>query len=176
MYEAEGGIDARAERKGNVRNPLLPLIFVLLPALEIAAFVAVGRVIGVLATLGLVFLTSLAGITLLRIQGLGVLERLRKAMQAGESPAKPLVHGAMIVVAGMLLVIPGFITDAIGFLLFIPAVRDLAWSLAGGHVVRSGTTHRRPAERRDGKTIDLDADDYSSNPNPSSPWLKRSED
>lgn len=159
-----------------MRNPLLPLILVLLPALEIATFIAVGRAIGVLATLGLVFLTSMAGILLLRAQGLGVLERLRKAMQAGESPEKPLVHGAMIVIAGMLLVIPGFITDAIGFLLFIPAVRDLTWSLAGRHVARTGTTHRRPGSRRDGKTIDLDADDYSSTPNPSSPWLKRRED
>jgi UPF0716 protein FxsA len=118
----------------------------------------------------------MAGILLLRAQGLGVLERLRKAMQAGESPEKPLVHGAMIVVAGMLLVIPGFITDAIGFLLFIPAVRDLAWSLARRNVNWTGATYRRSGPQGDGKTIDLDADDYSSNPNPSSPWLKQRED
>ena len=161
--------------EGAVRNPILPLIFVLLPALEIATFIAVGRVIGVLATLGLVFLTSMAGIMLLRVQGLGVLERLRQAMQTGESPERTLVHGGMIVVAGMLLVVPGFITDAIGFLLFIPAVRNVAWSLAGRHVARSGSIHR-PGARRDGKTIDLDADDYSSGPNPSSPWLKRRDD
>jgi len=169
-------IDASADRKGNVRNPLLPLIFVLLPALEIATFIAVGRFIGVLATLGLIFLTSVAGLTLLRIQGLGVLERLRKGMRAGESPEKPLVHGAMIVIAGMLLVIPGFITDAIGFLLFIPAVRDLAWSVAGRHIVRTGRDHGRPTARHDGETIDLDPDDYSSNPNRSSPWLKQKKD
>jgi UPF0716 protein FxsA len=169
-------IDASADRKGDVRNPLLPLIFILLPALEIATFIAVGRIIGVLATLGLIFLTSIAGLTLLRIQGLGVLERLRKGMRAGESPERPLVHGAMIVIAGMLLVIPGFITDAIGFLLFIPAVRDLAWSLAGRHVVRTGGYHGRPTARHDGKTIDLDPDDYSSKPKTSSPWLRRKED
>ena len=159
-----------------MRNSLLPLIFVVLPALEIATFIAVGRSIGVLATLGLVFLTSMAGITLLRIQGLGVLERLRKGARAVESPEKPLVHGAMIVIAGMLLVIPGFITDAIGFLLFIPAVRDLAWSLAGRHIVRTSANYGRSASRNDGNTIDLDAGDYSSNPNPSSPWLRRDED
>jgi UPF0716 protein FxsA len=152
------------------------LIFVGLPALEIATFIAVGRSIGVLATLGLVFLTSMAGLTLLRIQGLGVLERLRKGMRAGESPEKPLVHGAMIVIAGMLLVIPGFITDAIGFLLFIPAVRDLAWSLAGRHTVRTGANYRHSANRNDGKTIDLNADDYSSKPDPSSPWLRHDKD
>jgi UPF0716 protein FxsA len=152
------------------------LIFILLPALEIATFIAVGRIIGVLATLGLIFLTSIAGLTLLRIQGLGVLERLRKGMRAGESPERPLVHGAMIVIAGMLLVIPGFITDIIGFLLFIPAVRDLAWSLAGRHVVRPGPYHGRPMARHDGKTIDLDPEDYSSKSKTSSPWLRRKED
>jgi UPF0716 protein FxsA len=169
-------MDASGNRKGDVRNPFFPLILILLPAIEIATFIAVGRQIGVLATLGLVFLTSMAGLTLLRVQGLGVLERLRKGMQAGESPEKPLVHGAMIVVAGLLLVIPGFITDAIGFLLFIPAVRDLAWSIAVKHAVPYGPNYGRSATRQDGKTIDLDVDDYSSNPNPSSPWLTRHED
>jgi UPF0716 protein FxsA len=82
----------------------------------------------------------------------------------------------MIVIAGMLLVIPGFITDAIGFLLFIPVVRDLAWSVAGRHIVRTGPVHGRSAARHDGKTIDLDPDDYSSKPKASSPWLKRKED
>jgi len=160
-----------------VQSSLLPLILVVLPALEIATFIAVGRAIGVMATLGLIFLTSFAGIALLRIQGLGLLERLRTGLRAGESPERPLVHGALIVVAGLLLIIPGFITDAIGFLLFIPAMRDLAWSLAGRHVARTGWSYRPTArQRHEGKTIDLDAEDYSSRPNPSSPWLRRKED
>jgi UPF0716 protein FxsA len=146
--------------------------------LEIATFIAVGRAIGVLPTLGLIFLTSLAGIMLLRTQGIGLLERLRRGLRAGESPERPLVHGALMVIAGLLLIIPGFITDTIGFLLFIPAVREFAWSLFGRHVVVTGSTYRgSSASRRDGgKTIDLDADDYSSGSNPSSPWLKRRED
>jgi UPF0716 protein FxsA len=153
-------------------------MFVLLPALEIATFIAVGRAIGVMATLGLIFLTSFAGVALLRVQGLGLLERLRVGLRVGESPERPLVHGALIVVAGLLLIIPGFITDAIGFLLFIPAVRDLAWSLAGGRVVRASQTHGRATARppQGGKTIDLDAEDYSSSPNPSSPWVKQDKD
>jgi UPF0716 protein FxsA len=153
-------------------------MFILLPALEIATFIAVGQAIGVLATLGLIFLTSLAGIMLLRVQGLGLLERLRRGLRAGESPEAPMVHGAMIAMAGLLLIIPGFITDTIGFLLFIPAVREFAWSLFGRRIVASSSSHHAstgPASR-DGKTIDLDADDYSSGPNPSSPWLKRDGD
>lgn len=161
-----------------MRSSLLPLIFIVLPALEIATFIAVGRAIGVLATLGLIFLTSLAGITLLRIQGLGLLERLRQGLRAGESPETPMVHGAMIVIAGLLLIIPGFITDAIGFLLFIPAVREFAWSLFSRYVVVTGSSHGASTTRRTAgkKMIDLDAEDYSSDPNPSSPWLKGNKD
>jgi UPF0716 protein FxsA len=144
--------------------------------LEIATFIAVGRWIGIAATLGLIFLTSFAGIVLLRAQGIGLLARLRSGLRAGERPEAPLIHGALIVVAGLLLIIPGFITDAIGFLLFIPAVREFAWSLAGRHVTVRGTTYRGSAPRHDGKTIDLDADDYSSKANPSSPWLKGRKD
>jgi UPF0716 protein FxsA len=161
-----------------VRSLLLPFIFIVLPALEIATFIAVGRAIGVLPTLGLIFLTSLAGMTLLRAQGLGLLERLRQGLRAGESPEAPIVHGALIVIAGFLLIIPGFITDTIGFLLFIPAVRGLAWSLFSRHVVVTGSSHRASgAQHRDGeKTIDLDAEDDSSGPDPSSPWLKHRDD
>lgn len=178
-YVRRKGSDPRRSRsEGNVRISLLPLIFILLPALEIAAFIAVGRAIGVLPTLGLIFLTSLAGIMLLRAQGLGLLERLRRGLRAGESPEAPLVHGAMIAIAGLLLIIPGFITDAIGFLLFIPAVRELAWTLIGRRIVVTGSSYHASTSRapRDGKTIDLDAEDYSPGPDPSSPWLKRGED
>ncbi|MDN5926774.1 MAG: membrane protein FxsA [Hyphomicrobiales bacterium] len=161
-----------------MRISLLPLTFILLPALEIATFIAVGRAIGVLPTLGLIFLTSLAGIMLLRAQGLGLLERLRQGLRAGESPEAPMMHGAMIAMAGLLLIIPGFITDAIGFLLFIPAVREFAWSLIGRRFIVRGSGYRASpgSAPRDGKTIDLDADDYSPGPNPSSPWLKRRKD
>jgi UPF0716 protein FxsA len=164
--------------EGNVRISFLPLIFIVLPMLEIATFIVVGDAIGVLPTIGLIFLTSLAGIMLLRIQGVGLLERLRRGLRAGESPEAPLVHGAMIAFAGLLLIIPGFITDTIGFLLFIPAVREFAWSLFSRHVVVTGSTYRGSSARhRDGgKTIDLDTDDYSSGPNPSSPWLKNRDD
>lgn len=161
-----------------MRASLLPLIFFLLPVLEIAAFIAVGRYLGILATLGLIFLTSLAGIMLLRTQGIGVLNRLREGMRAGDSPEAPMVHGALIVIAGLLLIIPGFITDAVGFLLFIPAFREFAWSVAAKKVLRADVSHHYSGERRrnEGKTIDLDANDYSSGSNPSSPWLKKEDD
>lgn len=162
-----------------MRISLLPFIFIVVPALEIATFIAVGRQIGVLATLALIFLTSMAGLTLLRIQGLGLLERLRKGIQAGESPGAPLVHGALMVIGGLLLIIPGFLTDIVGFLLFIPAVRDVAWSLAGKYVIRvdpASYGKSNAGSHNHGKTIDLDDDDYSERPDLSSPWLGHKRD
>ena len=82
----------------------------------------------------------------------------------------------MILLAGVLLLIPGFITDIIGLLLFIPPVRDLAWRFLRSRVsVVSGGLRRRlrgggPAAR--GKTIDLDEDDYSTRPDDDSPWRR----
>ena len=151
---------------------MLPLLLLALPLLEIAGFVLVGSEIGVLSTIGLVLLSAVAGSILLRVQGFGVMNRIRTEMEAGRDPSKELANGAMIVLAGILLVIPGFISDIVGILLFLPPVRALAWrflskrvrftSNFGGFARRGG-----PAG---GKTIDLDEDDFSRQPNPNSPW------
>jgi UPF0716 protein FxsA len=159
-----------------VRLRFLPLIFLLLPLVEIAGFVVVGRQIGVLWTIALVIAAALAGAALLRHQGLGVMNRIRAEMEAGRDPGREMAHGAMIVLAAVLLLIPGFVTDIFGLLLFIPPVRELAWRFlrrrvdlrteffsAGG--VRNG--------RGRGRTIDLGEEDYSSSPaNPDSPWKR----
>ncbi|TIT49164.1 MAG: membrane protein FxsA, partial [Mesorhizobium sp.] len=104
-----------------MRISLLPFFLLALPLLEIAGFVVVGREVGALATVGLV-----------RHQGFGVMARIRAEMAAGHDPSRQLAHGAMIVVAAVLLIIPGFITDIIGLLLFLPPVRDFAWSRLKG--------------------------------------------
>ncbi|TIQ24398.1 MAG: hypothetical protein E5X61_24280, partial [Mesorhizobium sp.] len=99
---------------------------------------------------------------LLRYQGFGVMTRVRAEMGAGRDPSRQLAHGAMIVLAAILLIIPGFITDIFGILLFLPPVRDLAWRLLKGRIVLAtsfGTGGFR-ARQRD-KTIDLDDSDYS---------------
>lgn len=109
-----------------MRPSLLPFLIFLVPILEIATFVVVGSHIGVLATLLLVMATSVAGAALLRIQGLGTLARIRAQVDRGALPDRELAHGAMIFVAGLLLLMPGFLTDVVGLLLFIPPVRDAA--------------------------------------------------
>lgn len=151
---------------------MLPLLLLALPLLEIAGFVVVGSEIGVLATIGLILLSGIVGSILLRVQGFGVMTRIRKEMDAGRDPSKELANGAMIVLAGILLLIPGFISDIVGILLFLPPVRALAWRFLSKRVRFStdfgGFAHRGgPAG---GKTIDLDEDDFTRQPNQNSPW------
>ncbi len=99
------------------------LIFVAVPIIEIALFIKVGGAIGLLPTLAIVVLTAVAGTALMRQQGMRALDRLRASLEAGGDPVGPIAHGALILVAGVLLLTPGFFTDSVGLLLLIPAVR-----------------------------------------------------
>ncbi len=139
--------------------PLAPLIFIVLPLIEIAVFVIVGSHIGVLATVGLVIASSILGGVLLRIQGFGILARLRQSMDRGGEPGRELVHGFMVMLAGLLLFLPGFVTDVIGLILFIPPVRDMAWRFLKRRitVVDVGGFRRGP---RTGRTIELEDDEF----------------
>ncbi|SJM31462.1 FxsA family protein [Mesorhizobium delmotii] len=160
-----------------MRISLLPLFILALPLLEIAGFVVVGRQVGALATVGLVLASSIVGALLLRYQGFGVMTRVRAEMDAGRDPSRQLAHGAMIVLAAILLIIPGFITDIFGILLFLPPVRDLAWRLLKSRIVLATSfgTGGFGARQRD-KTIDLDDSDYSRGdergPDHNSPWRR----
>lgn len=102
----------------------LLLLFVVLPAVELVLLIEVGSRIGTAATLGLIVLTGAVGAALARRQGLGVVRELQRETAAGGMPAGPLVDGALILVAAALLVTPGILTDAAGFALLVPAVRD----------------------------------------------------
>lgn len=157
---------------------LFPLFFLLLPLIEIAGFVIVGGAIGVLPTLGLVLGSAVLGVMLLRAQGLGALARARTEMAANGDPGRQIAHGAMIVVAAILLIIPGFFTDLLGILLFLPPVRDFAWRRLRGRVFMAGTfTSGFAGKSSRSHTIDLDEDDFSrkrrsdpDKPEGSSPW------
>ena len=142
-----------------------------IPVLEISVFILVGSEIGVLPTIGLVFLTAVIGSLLLRHQGLSILGRVRAETDAGRVPGAELGPGAMILVAGILLLTPGFVTDTIGFLLFIPPVRETIWNTIRSRiavtVAQPRTTGRGAGPR--GPVVDLDADDYGP-ADPSSPW------
>ncbi len=102
---------------------MIYLLFIIVPAVELVLLIEVGKHIGTLPTLGLIVATGLIGATLARHQGLAVLSRLRTEVGAGHLPGDTLIDGALILVAGALLVTPGVLTDAVGFLLLIPLTR-----------------------------------------------------
>lgn len=102
--------------------PIL-ILFLLIPVLEIWVFVKVGEAIGAWPTVALVVAMAVAGAALVRIQGLAVLDRARATLAAGEFPSSELFDGLFVLLAGFLLIVPGFLTDAVGILLFIPALR-----------------------------------------------------
>ncbi len=104
--------------------PLL-IIFVVLPILEMWLLIAVGSRIGALPTIGLVLLTAMIGLALLRRQGARALVRANQRMNQGEIPVQEMVEGIFLAVGGALLLTPGFFTDALGFACLIPGLRQL---------------------------------------------------
>lgn len=124
-YVGEGG--PQVHRPAITKGRALPalLLLVLLPVIEITLFILAGAELGFWATFGLVLLTTAIGMIVLRRQGqitMGILQQTRSRLS---NPAAPLAHGALIYVAGILLILPGFLTDAVGLLLLIPPLRSL---------------------------------------------------
>jgi UPF0716 protein FxsA len=101
----------------------LVALFIVVPLIEIAVIIQVGQWLGVVNAIGLLLLVSVVGAWLVKRQGLGVLRRIREQQQAGQVPAVAVFDGALILVAGLLLLFPGFVTDVFGLLLLVPPVR-----------------------------------------------------
>ena len=102
---------------------ILFILFVVVPILEIAAFIQIGGAIGMVPTLLGCVVTAVIGAYLVRLQGFGVLMKAQAALARDELPVDQLAHGAFILIAGVLLMTPGYVTDAMGFILLIPAAR-----------------------------------------------------
>ncbi|MDD9983600.1 MAG: FxsA family protein [Gammaproteobacteria bacterium] len=102
---------------------LLFLLFIAVPIVEIYLLLEVGGVIGAIPTIGLVVLTAVAGAALVRAQGFSTIMQVRRSMEAGEIPAVAIIEGIFLLVAGALLLTPGFLTDAVGFGCLIPPLR-----------------------------------------------------
>lgn len=99
------------------------VLFVAIPIIEIALFIQVGGWLGLWPTLGIVILTAVLGTYLVRAQGLEALNNIRTNLEGLKDPTEALAHGAMILASGLLLLTPGFFTDAVGFALLMPPVR-----------------------------------------------------
>ena len=106
------------------------LIFIGLPALEIFLMIKIGAKIGALNTIALIFLTAIVGIFFARIQGIKTLKSGIMNLYQNKAPIYDLLSGASIAFAALLLIIPGFFSDAIGFLLLIPITRNMLLKLA----------------------------------------------
>ena len=102
---------------------LLFVIFIGVPFAEIYVLLQVGRAIGVLNTLGLLVLVSLVGAWLAKQAGLTVLRRMQATIRAGRVPGTELVDGFLVLLAGALMITPGFLTDIVAIFLLLPPVR-----------------------------------------------------
>ena len=103
----------------------LLLLFILVPAVELALLIKLSGHIGPPATVGLIVVTGVVGAYLARRQGLSVLRQMQAETAAGRLPAGSIVDGVIILLAGALLITPGILTDAFGFLCLIPVTRRL---------------------------------------------------
>lgn len=121
-------------------NPfaILLLLFLMIPILEIYLLIKVGGSIGAMPTVILVVFTAVIGVWLLRIQGFSTLQKVKKIVAAGGIPAFELVEGLILLVAGALLLTPGFFTDTIGFLCLMPALRRLFLIWISGKFMPAG--------------------------------------
>jgi UPF0716 protein FxsA len=103
--------------------PFLVLIFIVVPLVELYVMIQVGQEIGALATIGLLLVISVVGAWLAKREGLGVLRRIKEQVNAGQVPAAHLVDAFLILLAGALLLTPGFVTDVLAIALLFPPTR-----------------------------------------------------
>lgn len=118
--------------------PILLLLFIFVPIIEIGLFIQVGGYLGLWPTIALVLITAFVGASLVRSQGIQTLMSVQTRLQQGELPAQQILEGVMLAVAGVLLLTPGFMTDALGMLVLLPAPRAvIAKYLMSKMVVKS---------------------------------------
>ncbi|GHD98266.1 exlusion protein FxsA [Defluviimonas sp. 20V17] len=148
-------------------------LFLAVPLIEIALFIEVGGWLTLWPTLAIVLGSAVLGTWLVRQQGARALADLRRSMSELTDPTEPLAHGALILLAGALLITPGFLTDTIGILLLIPPVRRWVMRWIGRHSrvqrVTMGATYRTQDPRPDntgGPVIDGDFTEIDASKKP----------
>jgi UPF0716 protein FxsA len=110
------------------------LAFIAVPLIEITLFIQIGGLIGLGWTLAIVVLTAVLGTYLMRAQGALAMSQIKASFSDVRDPTEPLVHGAMILFAGALLLTPGFFTDAVGFSLLVPKIRQAVFKAVRARV------------------------------------------
>ena len=129
----------RSERQTASRfrlAPFLLLAFIVVPLAEIAVLIQVGGWLGLVPTLALIVLTAIAGTWMLRQQGFSVFVRAQRQLEQGVMPVAEVFEGLCLLVAGALLLTPGFLTDAVGAVLLVPQLRALLYRRVRHHLER----------------------------------------
>lgn len=135
--------------------PILVLLFLVVPLAEIALLIEVGGIIGTLPTIAACVGTAVLGGVLVRGQGRAVLASLRRALDEGRLPAREVFDGVCILVAGALLMTPGFLTDAVGFALLVPPLRAALYRQLVRRLERRIVVHVETGAPR-GRVVDLE--------------------
>ena len=142
--------------------------FIVVPIAEIAIFVEVGSQWGLWPTIGAIFATAVAGFILIRHQGVAILRGVRDEMGAGRFPAPQVLDGLCLLFAGTLLLFPGFITDAVGFILFVPVIRHFIMSSLTSRIETHTSELGDATIHPDGETINGEFADITDHPSPTS--------
>tara|TARA_B100000989_G_scaffold255733_1_gene204700 strand:+ start:1067 stop:1486 length:420 start_codon:yes stop_codon:yes gene_type:complete len=137
-------------------NPFF-LLFIGLPALEIFVLIKIGGQVGALNTIALIFLTAIIGIYFAKLQGIQTLRSGMVNLYQNKIPVYEMMSGASIAIAALLLIIPGFFTDLIGFLLLIPFTRKILFRLVFKN--KPMTNIKKESDTIDGEVIDNKKDD-----------------
>jgi len=137
-------------------NPFF-ILFIGIPALEIFLLIKVGGEIGALNTVALIFLTAIIGVYFAKIQGIQTLKSGMINLYQNKIPMYEIMSGASIAIAALLLIIPGFFTDCIGFLLLIPFTRTILFSLTIKN--KQNTNTKNQNKTIDGEIVDNRKDD-----------------
>ena len=133
-----------------------PVLFLVIPVIEIYLLIQVGGLIGAGWTILLVLLTAAIGVNLLRHQGFSTLRRANEAMSRGQLPAMEMLEGLFLAVGGALLLTPGFFTDVLGFICLLPPTRRIIirYLLLNSTFTASYSVHRESGTPRDSRTIE----------------------
>jgi UPF0716 protein FxsA len=142
-----------ATRRARQARRVIFLALLLVPIVEIAAIVGVGKVIGGWPTFALLVVESLLGAWLVRHEGARAWRALNDALQTGRMPSRELADAALILIGGTLLLTPGFVTDLVGFVFILPFTRPLVRPLLE-RAVRSRILAATPVSRAGGETVE----------------------
>ena len=135
-------------------NPIF-ITIILVPIIEIYLLIKIGSEIGAITTILLIFTTAIVGVYYARYEGLNTLRAGFAQLRQNKTPTYEMLSGAAIAFAALLLIIPGFVTDLVGFLILIPATRRLLFN----KILKNKTGNKKPDKIIDGEIINRDKDE-----------------